>query len=77
MSRQYQLTKRKRLVGNLISHANNKTKTTQQLNLKRKKIFDAETGKTHRLRLSVKAIRILDKVGSLSKFVRKYPHLAV
>lgn len=72
MAKQCALTGRKRLVGNRVSHANNKTKKYQQLNLKTKRIFDPETGKTVRLKLSVAAIRTLDKVGSLSKFVRKY-----
>ena len=44
----------------------------QNPNLKTKRVYDPETGKTFRLKLSTRAIRTLDKVGSLSKFVRKY-----
>ena len=75
MSRTCDLTGKRRLVGNKVSHANNKTKTTQKPNLHMKKVFDPETGETVRLRLSTRAIRTLDKVGSLSKFLRKYRHL--
>jgi large subunit ribosomal protein L28 len=75
MSRVCDLTGKRRLVGNKVSHANNKTKMTQQPNLHFKKVFDPETGTTIRLRLSTRAIRTLDKVGSLSKFIRKYQHL--
>tara|TARA_R110000868_G_scaffold204946_1_gene453126 strand:+ start:17653 stop:17949 length:297 start_codon:yes stop_codon:yes gene_type:complete len=75
MARVCDLTGKRRLVGNKVSHANNKTKMTQKPNLQMKRIFDPETGQTVKLRLSTSAIRTLDKVGSLSKFVRKYRHL--
>ncbi len=75
MARVCDLTGKRRLVGNKVSHANNKTKMTQRPNLQMKKVFDPETGRTVRLKLSTRAIRTLDKVGSLSKFVRKYKHL--
>ena len=39
-------------------------------NLQTKRVFDPETGETIKLRLSTSAIRTLDKVGSLSKFLR-------
>lgn len=75
MARTCDLTGKRRLVGHKVSHSNIKTKKTQQPNLQTKKIFDPETGRTVKLRLSTSAIRTLDKVGSLSKFVRKYKHL--
>ena len=75
MARVCDLTGKRRLVGNKVSHAKNRTKMTQKPNLQMKKVFDPETGETIRLRLSTRAIRTLDKVGSLSKFVRKYKHL--
>ena len=65
MSRSCDLTGKRRLVGNKVSHANNKTKMTQKPNLQMKKVYDPETGQTVRLRLSTRAIRTLDKVGSL------------
>ena len=75
MSRVCDLTGKRRLVGNKVSHANNKTKMTQKPNLHTKRVFDPATGETIKLRLSAKAIRTLDKVGSLSAFVKKYKHL--
>ncbi len=67
MSRVCQLTGKKRLVGNKVSHANNRTKTKQEVNLHTKKVYDPKTGKTVKMRLSTRAIRTLDKIGSLSK----------
>ena len=77
MARTCDLTGKRRLVGNKVSHAKNRTRTKQQVNLQTKRIFDPETGRTIRLRLSTSAIRTLDKVGSPSKFLRKYRHLFV
>ncbi len=71
MARTCDLTGKRRLVANKVSHANNKTKTKKQVNLHSKKVFDPETGETIKLRLSAKAIKTLDKVGSLTKYVRK------
>lgn len=71
MARVCDLTGKRRLVGNKVSHSNIKTKTKKQVNLKTKNVYDPETGKTIKLRLSAKAIKTLDKVGSLSKFLRK------
>ena len=75
MSRVCDLTGKRRLVANKVSHAKNRTKTTQRPNLQTKRVFDQETGQTVKLRLSTSAIRTLDKVGSLSKFLKKYKHL--
>ena len=75
MAKVCDLTGKRRLVGNKVSHANNKTKMTQKPNLQTKRVFDPVTGETIKLKLSVKAIRTLDKVGSLSAFVKKYRHL--
>ncbi|MBC7429106.1 MAG: 50S ribosomal protein L28 [Bacteriovorax sp.] len=71
MARTCDLTGKRRLVANKVSHANNKTKTKKQVNLHTKKVFDPETNSVVRLRLSASAIRTLDKVGSISKYVRK------
>jgi large subunit ribosomal protein L28 len=75
MARSCDLTGKRRLVGNKVSHAKNRTKMKQQVNLQTKRVFDPETNQTVKLRLSTSAIRTLDKVGSLSKFLRKYKHL--
>lgn len=71
MSKMCDLTGKMRQVGNKVSHSNRKTKTVNMPNLHSKKVFDPETGKTIRLKLSTRAIRTLDKVGSLTKYLRK------
>jgi large subunit ribosomal protein L28 len=71
MARTCDLTGKRRQIGNKVSHSNIKTKTKKQPNLKSKTVFDPETGSTIKLKLSTRAIRTLDKVGSLSKFLRK------
>jgi large subunit ribosomal protein L28 len=68
------LTGKKRLVGNKVSHANNRTKMTQDVNLQSKKIFNPATGENVTLRLSTSAIRTLDKLGSIEKFLKKFGH---
>jgi large subunit ribosomal protein L28 len=72
MARTCDLTGKRRLVGNKVSHAKNRTKMRQEVNLKTKRIFDPETGEKIKLRLSTSAIRTLDKMGSLSKFLKKF-----
>lgn len=75
MARTCDLTGKKRLVANKVSHANNRTKTRKHVNLHSKKVFDPETNTVIKLRLSASAIRTLDKVGSISKYVKKNAHL--
>lgn len=71
MSRICDLTGKRRQIGNKVSHAHNKTKTQNEPNLHFKKVYDAETGTTIKLRLSARAIKTLDKVGSLTKYLKK------
>ena len=75
MARTCDLTGKRRLVANKVSHANNKTKTKKQVNLHTKKVFDPETNSVVRLKLSASAIRTLDKVGSITKYVKKNAHM--
>lgn len=75
MARTCDLTGKRRLIANKVSHANNKTKTKKQVNLHTKKVFDPATGETLTLKLSAKAIRSLDKAGSLTNYVKKNRHL--
>jgi large subunit ribosomal protein L28 len=71
MTRVCELTGKRRLVANKVSHSNNKTKIKKEVNLHSKKIFDPATGKTVKLRLCTRAIRNLDKMGSLTKLLKK------
>ena len=51
------------MVGNNVSHANNKTKRRFYPNLQTKKFFVPETGETVILKVSANAIRTIDKKG--------------
>ena len=65
-----QLTGKRRLVGNNVSHANNKTKRVQLPNVQRKRIWVPEEGKFVRVRLSTRALRTVTRTG-LYAFIRK------
>lgn len=63
MSRVCQLTGKKPLCGNNVSHANNRSKMRQQPNLKVKKIWVAEENRFIKVKLSTRALRTLKKKG--------------
>ncbi|MGH7884873.1 MAG: 50S ribosomal protein L28, partial [Thermodesulfobacteriota bacterium] len=63
MPQQCSITGKKPLVGNSVSHANNKVKRRQNPNLKSKKIYIPELDKFVRLRISVRALRTITKKG--------------
>ena len=63
MSRKCQLTGKKPLVGNKVSHANNRTKRRQYPNLQSQKIFIPELNQFVRIKLSTKALKAVTKQG--------------
>ena len=63
MSRTCQLTGKKSMVGNNVSHANNRNKRKLYPNLQTKKFFVPETGETIILKVSANALRTIDKKG--------------
>ena len=63
MSRICKLTGKKPLRGNRVSKSNNKTNRFQYPNLQKKKIFVPELNKSVNIKLSVKAMKIVDKLG--------------
>ena len=69
MSRQDQLTKRKGMVANNVSHSKRRTKTKKELNLKTKRFVVG--GKKLKLRITSKTIKIIRKTGLL-KALKKY-----
>jgi large subunit ribosomal protein L28 len=71
MSKVCQITGKRPRVANNVSKANNKTKRRQLPNLQSKKIFVPELGKAVRLKLSVKAIKTIDKYGLLPYLKKK------
>ena len=63
MSRICQITGKKVMVGNHVSHANNKNKRKFYPNLQTKKFYIPETGETIILKVSAKALRTINKKG--------------
>ena len=63
MSKICQLTGKKPLTGNNVSHANNRTKRRQLPNLQKKRIWLEEEKRFVTLRLSTEAIKTIDKKG--------------
>ena len=61
MSRICQITGKKVMVGNNVSHAKNRSKRKFYPNLQTKKFFIPETGETVILKVSVNALRTIDK----------------
>jgi large subunit ribosomal protein L28 len=70
MSRVCQITGKKALTGNNVSHANNRTKRKQLPNLQYKRVWDEESKKFIRMKISTSAIKTLNKK-SISKLVKK------
>jgi large subunit ribosomal protein L28 len=63
MSRICQITGKKVMAGNNVSHAKNRTKRKFYPNLQTKKFFVPETGETVILKVSTNAIRTINKKG--------------
>lgn len=70
MSRVCQITGKKALVGNRVSHSNHKTKRRLEVNLRNKRFWFEEESRWLRLRLSARAMRLIDKLG-LAEVVRQ------
>jgi large subunit ribosomal protein L28 len=63
MSKKCQITGKKPLVGNNVSHANNRTKRRQYPNLQTKKIFIPELNQSVKVKLSTKALKAITRQG--------------
>ena len=63
MSRRCELSGKAVLVGNNVSHANNKTKTRSLPNLQKHRFFVASQKKWITLRVSAHGLRIINKRG--------------
>lgn len=66
MSRICQITGKRPIVGNNVSHANNKTKRMFVPNLQRKKFYIPEEDRWVTLRVSTSALRTINKRGIAS-----------
>lgn len=65
MSQKCAITGKKPLVGNHVSHANNKVKRRQNPNLHSKRIYIPQLDKFVKVRLSARALRTVSKKGLL------------
>ncbi|MCF8372985.1 MAG: 50S ribosomal protein L28 [Bacteroidales bacterium] len=63
MSRVCEITGKKVMVGNNVSHSNKKTKRTFQPNLFNKKLFLTEENRWVELKVSAAGLRTIDKKG--------------
>ena len=63
MSKVCQVTGKKPMFGNNVSHANNKTRRKFNVNLQRKKFWLPEENRYITLRLSMHGLRIINKKG--------------
>jgi large subunit ribosomal protein L28 len=63
MSKVCQITGKKTIVGNKVSHSNHKTKRTFMPNLQTKRFFIAEEDKWVTLKVSTSALRTINKIG--------------
>ena len=70
MSRVCKLTGKRPLRGNKVSKSNIKTNRFQYPNLQKKKIFVPELNKNITVKISVKAMKIIDKLG-LMPYLKK------
>lgn len=63
MARVCQVSGKRRMVGNNVSHSQRKTKRVQRPNLIKKRIYIPEEGRTVTLRLAARALRTMNKKG--------------
>jgi large subunit ribosomal protein L28 len=63
VSKVCQLTGKKPLSGNNVSHANNRTRRVQEPNLQKKKLWNERKKRWETVKVSAKALRTIDKKG--------------
>ena len=71
MSRRCELTGKGVMVGNNVSHANNKTKRRFLPNLNDVSLTSETLGQSHRFKISATALRTVDHRGGLDAFLAK------
>lgn len=70
MSKVCQITGKKPMFGNNVSHANNKTRRKFNVNLQKKKFWLPEENRHVTLRISMHGLRIINKKG-ITQVVRE------
>jgi len=69
MARRCSLTGKGVLVGNNVSHANNKTKRRFLPNLQQHRLYSETLGEAVRLRISTHALRVVERRGGLDGYL--------
>jgi len=65
------ITGKRRMRGNSVSHSNIKTPRWQNVNVQRRRLWVPELGKFVTLKLTTRDIRSIDKLGVMA-YARKY-----
>ena len=68
MSRICEITDKKPMFGNHVSHANNKSRRRFNINLQKKKFWLPDEKRYVTLRISTRGMRVIDKKGIFYKF---------
>ena len=71
MSRMCELTGKKAMSGNNVSHAKNRTKRKFLPNLNNVTLTSEVLGRDFQLKVAASALRTIDKVGGLDPFLKK------
>ncbi len=73
MARECDITGKRVMTGNNVSHANNKSRRTFNVNLQEASFMSEALGKKVRLRVSTSGLRTVEKNGGLDAFLKKTP----
>jgi large subunit ribosomal protein L28 len=71
MARRCEITGKKVMVGNNVSHANNRTRRTFRPNLQEVSMHSFVLNRTIRMRLSTNGIRTIEHAGGIDAFLRR------
>jgi len=71
MARRCELTGKGVLVGNNVSHANNKTKRVYRPNLQVISLASEALGQSYKLKICMNALRTVDRTGGLDAYLIK------
>ena len=74
MSRTCAVTGKKMMVGNNVSHANNKTKRKFMPNLQNVSLLSEVLGATVKLKVSVRGLKTIEKKGGIDAYVLGTPN---
>ena len=65
------ITKKSSMIGNKVSHANNKTRKRQMVSFQTKRVWDDQNNRWVRLKISTRGLRFLNRM-PLSELRQKY-----